>query len=148
MTVQDYIRGRGWTKLDLATAALAGFSACFVAYAAPDWRLGQVIGTLRLDDLVPAFQPPLGNKIRLAFMLVAAAAAFAGALALMRLAERVPAARRDEPELELAPEPIRRRRADLHPDAPARRPILAGREIVDPAEEPPAGQVADFAAPP
>ena len=137
-----HIFGR-FSRLDLGTALLAAFSACFVAYAAPDWRLGQVIGALSLDSLVPAFQPPLGNKIRILFMLAGAGAAFSGVLALMHFLDRVPAKRRTAAAAaEDAPEPIRLRRVDFHPDAGVRRPLQPGRDIGEPeemAQEPPAG---------
>ena len=132
-----HIFGR-FSRLDLGTALLAAFSACFVAYAAPDWRLGQVIGALSLDSLVPAFQPPLGNKIRILFMIAGAGVAFSGVLALMHVLDRVPAKRRAA-AAEDAPEPIRLRRVDFHPDAGVRRPLQPGRDIGEPevtVEEP------------
>ena len=129
------------SRLDLGTALLAAFSACFVAYAAPDWRLGQVIGALSLDSLVPAFQPPLGNKIRILFMIAGAGAAFSGVLALMHFLDRLPqpGRRRAAAAAEDAPGPIRLRRVDFHPDAGVRRPLQPGRDIGEPqeaAEEP------------
>ncbi|MFN3387556.1 MAG: hypothetical protein ACK40O_01390 [Allosphingosinicella sp.] len=146
MTVTSFLRDMRWSRFDLGIAALAAVSACFVAYAAPDWRLFQLISALRLNDIVPALDPPLGNKIRLAFMAGAAAIAFAGAFALMQLVDRIDARRRGTAQP--VPEVLRLRRADVHPDAPARRPILAGRELgePEPAEAADAGPQAAEAA--
>lgn len=151
MTVTSFLRDMRWSKFDVGIAALAAFSAGFVAYAIPDWRLFQLIFTLRLNDIVPALNPPLGNTIRLAAMAGGAAFAFAAVFGLMRLLDRVPSRRRGTAEA--VPEVLRLRRADTHPDAPARRPILAGRELGEPAPAPeaeatqaPAATIPDFLA--
>lgn len=131
-----------WSKFDVGIAAFAAASACFVAYAIPDWRLFQLIFTLRLNDIVPALNPPLGNTIRMAAMAGSALIVFGLVFALMRLLDRVPSRRSAS---EPVPEVLRLRRADAHPDAPARRPLLAGRELGEPE---PAEAAPDTAAPP
>lgn len=134
MTVTSFLRDMRWSKFDVGIAAFAAASACFVAYAAPDWRLYQLIFTLRLNDVIPALEPPIGNKIRLAAMVGSAALAFAAVFALMQVLDRVPGARRRGAGA--VPEVLHLRRADAHPDAPARRPLLARRELGEPAVEP------------
>lgn len=137
-----------WSKFDVGIAAFAGLSAAFVAYAAPDWRLFQLIFSLHLNDIVPALEPPIGNKIRLAAMVASAALVSGLVFGLMRLLDRVPAGRRGAAEP--VPEVLRLRRADVHPDAPARRPLLAGRELGEPepaeAETAPAPEPAEAEA--
>jgi hypothetical protein len=125
---------RNISTLDLAMAALAGASVAFAVVALPDWRFHQAVALSGLPLILPAAQPPLGQTAR----LLAAAAAGAFSFGLVWLVLRSigkPAAPRKKPvaieEIEIAP---RIRRADAHPDAPARRPIFAGMDLGEPVE--------------
>jgi hypothetical protein len=121
---------------DGALAAMAAASAGLVAFAMPDSLFSGLISATPLPDLVPAARPPLGDTARLAAAGAAALFAFALVWGLMAAVERVPALRSKaapgvrEPEAE-AP---RIRRADAHPDAPARRPLLAAQDLGEPLE--------------
>jgi hypothetical protein len=141
MPTLSFRSGRGF---DAGVAALAAVSAGFVVFAMPGPVFTSLVEASRLPDLVAAAQPPLGNTARLAAVGAAALLAFAAIWALMGALDRVPAPRRTAVEPE--PEALRLRRADAHPDAPARRPLLA-RDLGEPldldgfaeaAEEPPA----------
>jgi hypothetical protein len=114
---------------DAGLAALAAVSAGFVVFAMPEPVFSGLIEATRLPDLVAAAQPPLGETARLAVIAAAALFTFAAIWALMAGLGRVPARKSAEPEAE-AP---RLRRADAHPDAPARRPLLA-RDLGEPLE--------------
>src|SRR5687768_15435171 len=132
---------------DSGLAALAALSAGFVAFAMPDALFAGLVEASRLPDFVPAAQPPLGETARLAATGAAALLTFGAVWALMALLGRVPAARK--PEAEPEAEAPRLRRADAHPDAPARRPLLA-RDLGEPLDledypEAPAGEEPPFA---
>jgi hypothetical protein len=116
--------------LDYGLAAFAAFAFAFAAFVMPEWRLNQAIGLTGLPELLSTAQPPLGLKARLGFALGVGFLVCGGVFALMRLLDRVPAATGHA-----ADEPIRLRRADAHPDAPARRPLIAGRDLGEPVEE-------------
>jgi hypothetical protein len=84
--------------------------------------------------IVPAAQPPLGETARL--LVAAVAGAFASALVwlVLRSIGKKPSApkQRFEPvEIDVVPTI---RRADAHPDAPARRPIFAALDLGEPIE--------------
>lgn len=138
--VNAYIpNGRsGPAALDLGVAALAAASAGFVAFAMPDDLFAGIVAASRLPDVVVAAQPPLGESARFAAVGVATLVTFLLVFLLMRALDPVPAKRPPvvlaEPEAE--PETPRARRADAHPDAPTRRPLLAGRELGEPEEQP------------
>ncbi|HEX8625297.1 MAG TPA: hypothetical protein VF782_09480 [Allosphingosinicella sp.] len=116
---------------DAGLAALAGLSAGFVAFAMPESLFSGLVEASRLPDFVAAAQPPLGETARLAAAGAASLAAFAAVWALMALLGRVPARRTSEAEPEA--EAPKLRRADAHPDAPARRPLLA-RDLGEPLD--------------
>ena len=132
--------GRG---IDLPVAALAAASVGFVAFAMPGDLFAQAVTATGLPSLLPAAAPPLGSTARALVVGAAAVATFAIVLLLLRLLDRKPAERPApvrysapaEPEFE--PELPRLRRADVHPDAPARRPILAASELGEPDLAPP-----------
>jgi hypothetical protein len=116
---------------DAGLAALAAVSAGFVVFAMPEPVFSGLIETTRLPDLVAAARPPLGETARLAVIGAAALLTFGAVWALMAALGRVPARRPAAPAPEAqAP---RLRRADAHPDAPARRPLLA-RDLGEPLE--------------
>ena len=133
-------RRRGSGLLDLAVAALAGGAVAFATFAMPDGLFAQIVVASRLPDLLAAAQPPLGDTARWSATAVAGATTFLLSWALLRALDRVPTRRRPPAEAGFA-EPFaelpRVRRADAHPDAPARRPLRAGHELGEPIEGPP-----------
>ena len=135
--------GRGAGIFDLAVAALAGGSAAFAAFAMPDRLFAQIVVASRLPEILAAAQPPLGDTARWAAVAAAGVATALLVWALLRALDHVPAGRLSRPGAAPAgDEPfadaLRVRRADAHPDAPARRPLRAGRELGEPDEPPPA----------
>lgn len=128
---------QGGRAFDAGLAALAAASAGFVVYAMPESLFSGLIQASRLPDLLPAAQPPLGDTARLAVVGTAALFVFAAVWALLAALDHVPAGRRSETapeaEAETEAETPRLRRADAHPDAPARRPLLA-RDLGEPLE--------------
>jgi hypothetical protein len=123
------------SALDLALAAFAGAAFAFAAFAMPEWRLTQLSLATGLADIFPPARPPLGFTARVLFAVAVGTVAAGGSLLLLRLAERKPVAKRETTEADAPPEPIRLRRADAHPDAPARRPLVA-RDLGEPVETP------------
>jgi hypothetical protein len=124
---------RGST-FDFALAAFAGAAFAFAAFWLPEWRLTQLALGSGLADVFPPAQPPLGFTARMLFALAVGFVAGAGSLLLLRLADRKPVKKPELTEAEIAPEPIRLRRADAHPDNPPRRPLVA-RDLGEPTEE-------------
>ncbi|HEX8125680.1 MAG TPA: hypothetical protein VF548_08875 [Allosphingosinicella sp.] len=120
---------------DSGLAALAAVSAGFVAFAMPESLFSGLIETSRLPDFIPAAQPPLGETARLAAVGAASLLTFPAVWGLMALLGKAPAARRPEAEPQAEPrsEAPKIRRADAHPDAPARRPLLA-RDLGEPLD--------------
>ena len=123
---------------DLGIAGFAAAAIGFAAFAMPEWRLYSLLQLTGLPDLLSAANPPLGLKARIGVAGLLAAGAFATVFVLMRLLDRVPQKRTAEEfdeEAEAVNLPIRLRRADAHPDNPARRPLIAGRELGEPFDE-------------
>ncbi len=118
---------------DAGLAALAAVSAGFVAFAMPEALFSGLVETSRLPEFVPAAQPPLGETARFAASGAASLLTFTSVWGLMALLGRVPAKRRPEAGREAEAEAPRLRRADAHPDAPARRPLLA-RDLGEPLD--------------
>ncbi|MGA9581777.1 MAG: hypothetical protein WBR13_07400 [Allosphingosinicella sp.] len=118
---------------DAGLAALAALSAGFVAFAMPESLFSALVETSRLPDLVPAAEPPLGGTARLAAAGAASLLVLAAAWALLTALGRRPSTRKPEAEIEPESEAPRLRRADAHPDAPARRPLLA-RDLGEPLD--------------
>jgi hypothetical protein len=114
---------------DSGLAALAALSAGFVAFAMPQPLFSGLVEASRLPDFVAAAQPPLGDTARFAAVGAAALLTFAAVWALMAALGRIPA----QPKPEAEAEAPRLRRADAHPDAPARRPLLA-RDLGEPLD--------------
>ena len=130
------VHNRGGSALDLAMAAFAGTAAGFVIFAMPSAQFDQAVELSGLPLVISAAQPPLGMTARLA----AVAAAALGTWTLVWLVLRALGKKPPEPKLRKRPVQIevelpRIRRADAHPDAPARRPILAGLELGIPLDE-------------
>lgn len=104
-------------------AAIVGIAAAIAVAILPTWRIEALILDSGLPSLLAAAEPPLGNTARLALMLLAAGVA---ATLTWLAAQRV-----------LVPQPAGRtvlvlRRADAHPDAPAREPVMAARDLGTP----------------
>jgi hypothetical protein len=119
---------------DLGLAGFAAGAIVFAALAMPDWRLTELVEATGIAAIFPPAQPPLGMTARLCLALAAGLASFALFAGLLRSLDRVPAASPGV-DADRPPEPIRLRRADAHPDAPARRPLVAGRDLGEPVEE-------------
>jgi hypothetical protein len=129
---------RRFSPLDLAMAAFAAGSVGFVVFVMPDASFERVVELSGLPLILPAANPPLGTTARLAVLSFAAIGTFAlVALVLRSLGKST---RRPQPKAESKlqrrskPEEIdiplpKIRRADAHPDAPARRPIFAGLDL-------------------
>lgn len=106
-------------------AAVAGTLAALFVAILPEWRLVVLVEGLGLPSILSAARPPLGMTARMLLALVAGGGAGGAILGGLRLAMRfAPLAGQDGiPVL---------RRADAHPDAPARRPIRALEDLGDP----------------
>lgn len=125
--------GDGGSVLDLPMAALAALSVAFVAYAMPDALFADAVAASGLPSLLPAAQPPLGTTARLAVVAPAAIVAFLLTWTMLRaLGSRSAPVRREPAADEAGMPPLRLRRADTHPDAPLRRPLVAGLELGEP----------------
>ncbi|QAY76524.1 hypothetical protein [Sphingosinicella sp. BN140058] len=142
MMIQAPFRLRAGT-FDIAIAAFAAVAIGFAGFALPEWRLFQLLSLFHVPDLLPFANPPLGLKARAATAFLFGGGAFVGVFLLMRLLDRIPPARDPQDADETEESPIRLRRADAHPDAPARRPLVA-RDLGEPFE---LDQVADLALP-
>ncbi len=118
------------SALDLAMAAFAGTAAGFVMFAMPDWQFNSIVELSGLPLVLSAAQPPLGTTARAAAVIAAAVGTWTLVWLVLRALSKKPAEpkRRSKPVEIDVPMP-RIRRADAHPDAPARRPILAGLEL-------------------
>ncbi|HEX8400673.1 MAG TPA: hypothetical protein VF628_03125 [Allosphingosinicella sp.] len=127
------------SALDLPMAALAGGSVGFFAWAMPANLFESLIVRTGLPGVLSAAQPPLGDTARIAFVAAAALASFVAVWLLLRALGKTPAARARpvEPVMNEAP---RLRRADRHPDAPARQPVRAASDFGVPLDSAPAGR--------
>ena len=115
-----------------AVAAVAGGSAAFALFAMPNGLFGGLVEATGLPSLLSAAQPPLGATARGIAMMSAGFAAFAFVWLLLRALDRPAPVPVDEPLDDQEYRTPRLRRADAHPDAPARRPIFAGEEFGEP----------------
>jgi hypothetical protein len=108
----------------------------FALFAVPDDLFAGLVEASGLPSVLAAAQPPLGNTARFAAIAVASTAAFLFVWLVLRAlgGKPVQAKRRTAPVPIEVPLP-RIRRADAHPDAPARRPLLAGLELGVPFDE-------------
>jgi hypothetical protein len=136
---------RSGSALDTAMAAFAAASVGFVTYVMPGDLFARLVRGSGLPAIVPAARPPLGDTARLALVVAATLATFLAVWLLLRALGKIPAGR-GKTRVEVPDEPPRLRRADMHPDAPSRSPISAGRELGVPLDEMPvderaAGQV-------
>jgi hypothetical protein len=127
---------RTTSVLDPLMAGFAAGAAAFIVYVMPNDAFSQMVELSGLPLVLPAAQPPLGMTARLA----AVAAAGIGTFALVWLVLRALGKKGPEPKRAAQPVEIevplpRIRRADAHPDAPARRPILAGLDLGEPFDQ-------------
>ena len=132
------------SALDLAMAAFAGTAAGFVMFAMPDWQFHQIVELSGLPLVLSAAQPPLGTTARAAVVIAAAVGTWTLVWLVLRALSKKPA----EPKPRSQPVEIevplpRLRRADAHPDAPARRPILAALELGAPLDQAPQNEIPD-----
>lgn len=115
----------GRFPIELPAAALAAVAVALATMALPDWRFESAITASGLPAVIPAAQPPLGQTARLLVALLLAGASFTAVWLGLRALDRKPVGD-DFPTF---------RAADLHPDAPRRRPILAEAEFGAPADD-------------
>lgn len=127
----------GGVSLDLPMAALAAAAVGFVAYAMPDPLFAGAVEASGLPSVLSAAQPPLGLTARLGVVGAGALATFLGTWLLLRALGNVssPLRRAREEEEEVSMPPLRLRRVDSHPDAPLRRPLVAGLDLGEPKVE-------------
>ena len=136
MTSNTFRTRRSAGALDIAVAALAGLSVGFVAFAMPEEIFSGLVTATRLPEFVAAAQPPLGSTARLLAVGASALVTFGLVFSLLRALDRLPSGRRPSPVEREEEEAPRLRRADAHPDAPSRRPLLARDELGEPDAEP------------
>ena len=125
--ISSLLRLSGRGTIDLPVAALAALSVAFVAFAAPAGLLGELVALTGLPALLPAAAPPLGATARIALALGGSAIVFGLVLALLGWLDRFAAPR--PPRFVPEPDSPRLRRRDLHPDAPAVKPVSAVRDF-------------------
>jgi len=130
------LQGGGRSTLDVPVAALAGLSVAVIAFAMPGDLLADLVGATGLPSIVSAAEPPLGFKARIGIGAAGAVIMFGFTFVLLRWLEkfggRRAVRRQEEEELVLEVEAPRLRRRDIHPDAPARPPLLAAHELGEP----------------
>ncbi len=115
----------GGFPIEYPAAAMMGLAVAFATLALPDWRFEAAVNATGLPGIVSAAQPPLGTTARmLAALVLGALSALAVWFALRALDPKPQAT--DFPAF---------RAADLHPDAPRRRPINAGAEFGAPVDD-------------
>ena len=126
--------GSGGNSLDVPVASLAGLAVAFLAFAAPAELLADLIGASGLPSILPAAEPPLGLKARLGLGAAGAVVIFVAAFLLLRWLDRVGKRRAEHAAVQADLDAPRLRRRDIHPDAPARPPLLAVHELGNPDE--------------
>ena len=126
-------------RLTLPIAPLGAIAVSILAIiaclAAPPSPLDRLVLASGLPDWLPAAAPPLGRSARLLLALAAGAGTGAGAWAVLFLRvgkRRVAIAPRARGLAEPSEGVPIIRRADAHPDAPARRPIFAEQDLGEP----------------
>jgi len=124
MKAIERLAGRvGNFPVEIPAALLAAGAVAFLAAISPDWRVERLVGTTGLGSVLPAARPPLGDTARLLLALVGAGLTFVLVWTGLRALE---------PRDQLPAGYPAFRAKDLHPDAPLRRPILAGEEFGTP----------------
>lgn len=115
----------GGYPIELPAAALMAGAVLLATIALPDWRFERAVAATGLPAILSAAQPPLGGTARILVGLILAGFAFALVWLGLRALDDEPEDEDDFPSF---------RAADLHPDAPRRRPILAAAEFGAPAD--------------
>jgi hypothetical protein len=125
-----------WTNaINLPLALFFSASVAFAAFAMPADMFGNLIGATGLSSVLPAAQPPFGFTARVIVSAAAALVGFLGVLSLFSLVDKAPAPAVAPTRAAATFRPVeapRLRRADTHPDAPARAPIFAERDLGEP----------------
>jgi hypothetical protein len=123
-------------------AAVTAIAAAFATFAMPNDLFSGLVAATGLPALLPAAEPPLGATARLAAVAAVSVLAFLVVWFVLGAIDDAAEEQEefgdyDEPEEESDTdwEPqMRLRRADAHPDAPPRQPLLAKRELGEPVE--------------
>lgn len=130
---------RSLRRIAPVAAALAGVVVALLAAVIPSWRLEAFVVSTGLADHLTAASPPLGATARSALALASGGTTALAVWAVLTFAaRRLPdregaVAESDAPVL---------RRADAHPDAPARRPLRASEDLASTWGQPlPLGRV-------
>lgn len=116
--------------LDLPVAALAGLAVAFAAFTIPADLFSDLVGASGLAEILPAAQPPLGTTARIATAAAGSLTMFGLAFMLLRWLDRFAVQAPARPVAGAGP---KLRKRDVHPDAPAVRPISASLELGEPA---------------
>lgn len=136
---------RSSSALDPMMAGFAAGAAAFIIYAMPQARFDEAVSLSGLPMILSAAQPPLGTTARFAAMAAAGIGSFVLVwLVLRALSKPAPKPKLRSGPVEIEMAPPRLRRADAHPDAPSRRPILAGVDLGRPFDEMPVGEHDSF----
>ena len=136
---------RSNSALDPMMAGFAAGAAAFIIFAMPQARFDEAVSLSGLPMIISAAQPPLGTTARLAAMAAAGIGSFLLVwLVLRALSKPAPKPKHRSGPVEIEMAPPRLRRADAHPDAPSRRPILAGVDLGRPFDEMPVGEQDPF----
>lgn len=129
---------RSSSALDPMMAGFAAGAAAFIIYAMPQATFDQAVSLSGLPMIISAAQPPLGATARFATMAAAGIGSFMLVwLVLRALSKPAPRPKHRSGPVGIEMAPPRLRRADAHPDAPSRRPILAGVDLGRPFDEMP-----------
>ena len=129
-------------------AALAGAAVALSIAVLPEWRLESLVLTSGVADHLAAARPPLGATARSALALMSGSGI--ALLVWAALTFAVIRMKAGDESVADAETPVLRR-ADAHPDAPARRPLRASEDLASSwpqplpigAGEPPASVPAD-----
>jgi hypothetical protein len=136
MSVTKKMTRRSMAALDAGLALFTGGAAAFFTFAMPQYLFEALAVRSGLPRVLAAAQPPLGADARWAAVGVAGLVCAALVWTVMKALDRRPAAPADAAQAPERPaEPaVRIRKADAHPDAPARAPILASEELGEPLD--------------
>ena len=117
-------------------ATMLGLALAFFCFAMPIAQVERIVMASGLPSLLAAAHPPLGTKAQALFSLGSGvAAAIAVVLGFAALGGSRPLPDRPIADPAIPDDMIpRQRAADAHPDAPARRPIFAGKDFGDPLD--------------
>lgn len=123
-------------KIPVASAISGLIVAALILMTPNTWFEAFVIQT-GLPDLVAGATPPLGAKARIVFALIAAVSVTVAAWAVLSMiigGSRRKAAFEDDIDAYQDDYAPTIRRADAHPDAHPRRPLMAGHDLGGPLE--------------